>query len=122
MAKLDSTTVYGKLTVTSVIHGYNIRTINAQTGTTYTADADDKGVLITLTNASAITFTLPPDVFEVGDWFEIVCGGAGDVTVSEGTGVTLNSADSYDTLSTQYKAASFICTASNTFLGIGLES
>ena len=36
------------------------QTFNAQTGTSYTLMAGDAGVHVTLSNASAITLTLPP--------------------------------------------------------------
>ena len=44
---------------------------NAQTGTTYTLVAGDLNKLVTLSNASAITLTVPPSVFSAGDEIHI---------------------------------------------------
>jgi len=59
--------------------------INNQTGTTYTAVLADAGKLITLSNASAITFTLPANssvAYPVGTVIQLVQLGAGQVTVA----------------------------------------
>jgi hypothetical protein len=40
---------------------------NAQTGTTYTLVAADSGKLVTTSNASAITVTVPPSIFAAGE-------------------------------------------------------
>jgi len=42
------------------------QTINAQTGTTYTLVASDSAKLVTTSNASAVTVTIPPSVFSTG--------------------------------------------------------
>ena len=58
--------------------------VNAQTGTTYTLQASDAGKLVTLTNAAAITLTIPGNVFTVpaGKVVRVDClvAGAGMVT------------------------------------------
>ena len=96
---------------------------NAQTGTTYTlvlADASSKWV--TLSNASAITLTVPPSVFSAGDSINIQQIGAGQVTLSQGSGVTITSTGATSTapkLRAQYSSATIICTASNTFTVVG---
>jgi hypothetical protein len=95
---------------------------NAQTGTTYTLVAADLGKLVTLSNASAITLTLPPSVFATGNTINIQQIGAGQVTLSQGAGVTITSTGataSAPKLKKQYSAATIICTASNTFTVIG---
>ena len=62
---------------------------NAQTGTTYTfvlADADNK--LVTASNASAITVSIPTNAsvaFPIGTQLNIIQIGAGQVTVSAAT-------------------------------------
>lgn len=97
-------------------------TLNAQTGTTYTLVAADSGKLVTLSNGSGITLTLPPSVFSVGEQINIAQTGAGQVTFAQGAGVTINSTGAAPTapkISKQYGAATAICTASNTFLVIG---
>ena len=64
--------------------------INAQTGTTYTLVASDAGKLVTLTNAAAITLTVPGAVFTAGQRVDIGQRGAGAVTVVAGSGMTVN--------------------------------
>lgn len=96
--------------------------LNAQTGTTYTLVAGDSGKLVTLANASAITLTVPPSVFSVGEQINIAQTGAGQVTFAQGAGVTIVSTGataSAPKISKQYAAATVICTASNTFLIVG---
>ena len=54
--------------------------IQAQTGTTYTPVLADSAKLITLTNASAITLTIPPNssvAYPTGTQLLIYQGGAG---------------------------------------------
>ena len=64
---------------------------NAQTGTTYTLVAADLGKLVTLSNAGAITLTVPPSVFTTGNIINIQQIGAGQVTFAQGAGVTITS-------------------------------
>ena len=94
--------------------------INAQTGTTYTAQASDVGKLITLSNAAAIALTIPPSVFAIGDQINIMQGnsGSGVVTISGGS-VTLNSNGAKLKTNGQYAVATILCTAANTFLVMG---
>lgn len=118
-----SQTLTNKTLTAPVINGGLINlTLNAQTGTTYTLVAGDSGKLVTLANASAITLTIPPSVFAVGEQINIAQTGAGQVTFSQGSGVTIVSTGataSAPKISKQYAAATVICTASNTFLVIG---
>jgi len=95
---------------------------DSETGTTYTLIAANLNQLVTLNNASAITLTVPPSVFSAGDVINIAQIGAGQVTLSQGAGVTINSTGATATapkLRARYSAASIICTASNTFLVVG---
>ena len=95
---------------------------NAQTGTTYTLVIGDLGKLVTLSNASGITLTVPPSVFATGNIINIQQIGAGQVTLAQGAGVTITSTGataSAPKLKKQYSAATIICTASNTFTVIG---
>jgi len=97
-------------------------TLNAQTGTTYTTVLSDKDKFVTLTNASAITLTLPPSVYSAGQQIHFAQLGAGQVTFTQGAGVTINSTGATATapkIRAQYGTATAICTASNTFLVIG---
>jgi hypothetical protein len=102
--------------------GGGIAAINAQTGTTYTLVAGDLNDLVTLSNAGAITLTVPPSVFSANDVINIAQIGAGQVTFAQGAGVTITSTGATATapkLRVQYSSASVICTASNTFLVVG---
>lgn len=68
------------------------QTINAQTGTSYTLSDTDRGKLITLNNAAAISLTVPQDsavTWAVGSWCELMQLGAGQITVVAGSGATL---------------------------------
>lgn len=69
-----------------------VQEINAQTGTSYTLVAEDAGKLVTLSNASPITLTVPQDSdasIPVGTYVDLMQLAAGQVTVAAGTGVTL---------------------------------
>lgn len=66
--------------------------INAQTGTSYTTVLADNGKLVTLSNAAAIAVTIPPNssvAYPVGAQINMAQLGAGQVTVSGGSGVTI---------------------------------
>lgn len=59
--------------------------LNAQTGTTYTLVLGDAAKTVTLTNASAITLSVPTNAsvaFAIGTQILLYQGGAGQVTVS----------------------------------------
>jgi len=95
---------------------------NAQTGTTYSLIASDQDKLVTLSNAAAITLTVPPSVFSAGQLVNIQQIGAGQVTLAAGAGVTITSTGATSAapkLRAQFSAATVVCTASNTFTVIG---
>ena len=97
-------------------------TLNAQTGTTYTLVSGDVNKLVTLSNASAITLTVPNGVFTVGQQINIQQIGAGQVTVASDGTTVLTSTGATSTapkLRAQYSAATIICTSSNNFTVIG---
>jgi hypothetical protein len=116
---VDSTTATGLKWATPT--DVNI-TFNAQTGTTYSLVAGDVNKLVTLSNASAITLTVPNGVFTTGQQINVQALGAGQVTIqSDGTTV-LTSTGATSTapkLRAQYSAATIICTSSNNFTVIG---
>jgi hypothetical protein len=95
---------------------------NAQTGTTYTLVAADLGKLVTTSNASAVTVTIPPSVFTTGNIINVQSIGVGLTSFAEGAGVTITSTGasaSAPILRARYSAASIICTGSNTFTIVG---
>jgi hypothetical protein len=95
---------------------------NAQTGTTYTLVASDLGKLVTSSNASAVTITVPPSVFATGNIINVQSIGVGLTSFAQGAGVTITSTgatSSAPTLRARYSACSIICTGSNTFTIIG---
>ena len=66
--------------------------INTQTGTSYTLVIADDTSLITLANASSIAVTIPLNSsvpFPIGSCVDLVQFGAGQVTISGASGVTL---------------------------------
>lgn len=102
--------------------GGGISGFNAQTGTTYTLVSGDLNKLVTASNASAITITVPPSVYSANDVINVQQIGAGQVTFAQGSGVTITSTggtSSAPKLRAQYSSASVICTASNTFTIVG---
>ena len=95
---------------------------NAQTGTTYTLVAADAGKLVTTSNASPITVTIPPSVFSAGQQINVQSIGVGLTTFAQGAGVTITSTgatSSAPKLRVRYSAATVICTASNVFTIVG---
>jgi|688.fasta_scaffold12113_11 hypothetical protein len=95
--------------------------LNNQTGTTYTLVSADRGKLVSLSNASAITLTIPTNAttaFPTGTRIDIIQTGAGQVTVG-GAGVTINSKLSNKKLTGQGSAASLIKFATDTWWLVG---
>jgi hypothetical protein len=95
---------------------------NAQTGTTYTLVAADSGKLVTTSNASAVTVTIPPSVFSSGNQINVQSIGVGLTSFVAGAGVTITSTGATAAapiLRARYSACTIICTASNTFTVIG---
>lgn len=95
---------------------------NAQTGTTYTLVATDLNKLVTTSNASAVTVTIPPSVFSAGQQINVQSIGVGLTSFAAGSGVTITSTGATataPTLRARYSACTIICTASNTFTVIG---
>jgi len=96
---------------------------NAQTGTTYTlviADAANK--LVTTSNASPVTVTIPPSVFAAGNQINVQSIGVGLTTFAAGVGVTITSVGASAAapkLRARYSACTIICTASDVFTVIG---
>lgn len=75
-----------------------------ETGTTYTFLASDTGKVITFTNGSAITATVPNDLPK-GWGVTCIQLGAGQVTFSPASGTTINNRQGHDKISGQYGMA-----------------
>src|SRR5574337_836762 len=74
--------------------GSGITAINEQTGTTYTLVAGDATKCVRCTNAAAITLTVPDNAtaaIPVKSIIMVLQGGAGAITVTADSGVTLES-------------------------------
>lgn len=74
--------------------------INDQTGTSYTLALTDAGKDVRCTNASPVTLTVPPNssvAFTIGSVVLFSQGGAGAVTATAGSGVTLRAANGAST-------------------------
>jgi len=96
-------------------------TINAQTGTSYTLVLTDAHDLVTLSNASAITLTIPTNAsvaFAIGDQVNVVQLGAGQVTIG-GAGVTIRSQGSKLKINGQYAAATLVKIGTDEWVIIG---
>lgn len=100
--------------------GDKVLAINAQTGTTYTLVLSDAGKLVTLTNGSAITLTVPTNAsvaYPVGTVIAVAQLGAGLVTVAGASGVTINGVTpGDDDLAGQWATASLTKLATDTWL------
>ena len=96
---------------------------NAQTGTTYTLVlTDSQNKLVTTSNASAITVTVPPSIFSAGNTINLQSIGVGLTTFAAGAGVTITSTGASAAapiLRARYSACTIICTASNVFTIVG---
>jgi hypothetical protein len=86
-------------------------TLNTQVGTTYTPVIADAQKLVTLDNPASITLTVPPASsagFQKGDQINLLQLGDGQVTVTNGVGVTLNAQGNKKKLNGKWAAATLI--------------
>jgi hypothetical protein len=95
--------------------GYRITSnaINALTGTTYSLLTSDNGKIITWSNASGVTLTVPSGL-PVGFNTTVIQIGAGAVGIT-GSGITLNSFEGKRRTAGQHAAVSIISYSSNVF-------
>ena len=116
---LSALTVTGAVTAGSIVAPL---AINAQTGTTYTFVLADQGKLVTASNGSAQTYTVPPNssvAYSVGTTITVIGIGAGKVTLAQGSGVTINSKDSEKAIDGQHASVTCIKTATDTWQLVG---
>ena len=119
--------VTGDVLTSGMFNGLVAFTLNAQTGTTYTAVSTDQyQVLVTMSNASANAFKIPTNAsvaFAVGTVITVMNIGAGVCTISAvtpGTTTVLSAGTvaASPTLS-QYKSAVCIKTATDAWYVVG---
>jgi len=95
-------------------------TVNAQTGTTYTLALADGGNVVTMSNASANTLTIPTNAsvaFPTGTIILVYQLGAGATTITADTGVTLNGISAGSgTMNTQYGGVSLLKIGTDTWV------
>ena len=102
-------------------------TVNAQTGTTYTAvKADGLNAIVTMDNASANTFRIPTDAtynFPTGTTLLVYQKGAGVTTinaVTSGTTTVVSAGATADApVLARYKSAACIKIAANSWIVVG---
>lgn len=95
--------------------------VNAQTGTSYSLTLTDSGSLVTLNNSGAITLTVPPQSsvsWVDGAVVSLAQLGAGQVTVTAGAGVTINSSPGLK-IAAQYGGAQLFRLSQDNWLLIG---
>jgi hypothetical protein len=97
------------------------KTVNTQTGTAYTLVLGDANNLVDMNNAAASTLTVPPNsnvAFPVGTIIEGNQLGAGQVTLTPGSGVTINATPGLK-VAAQYGTYGLRKTATDTWLAYG---
>ena len=117
----DTGTVTDTMLATGVAKAGFRSTLNDQTGTTYTLVLTDLAKLVTLSNAGAITLTVPLNssvAFAIGDRIDLLQKGAGQVTVAAAGGVTINSTPGLK-LRAQWSSATVVKLDTNTWVLIG---
>lgn len=99
--------------------------LNAQTGTSYTFVLTDNYKLVTASNASTQTYTIPPNssvAYPIGSVINVIQIGAGQVSFAQGSGVTIASTGataSAPKLRVQYSAASAIKVGTDSWYIVG---
>jgi hypothetical protein len=119
--------VTGDVLTSSMFNGLVAFTLNAQTGTTYTAVSTDQyQTLVTMSNASANAFKIPTNAsvaFAIGTVITVMNIGAGTCTISAvtpGTTTVLSSgATAASPTLTQYRSAALIKTGTDAWYVVG---
>ena len=119
--------VTGDVLTSGMFNGLVAFTLNAQTGTTYTAVSTDQyQVLVTMSNASANAFKIPTNAsvaFAIGTVITVMNIGAGVCTISAvtpGTTTVLSAgATAASPTLAQYKSAACIKTGTDTWYVVG---
>lgn len=131
---LGSSTISGS-TITSTTIDYSLNTItnlpsptaavltfNAYSGAANTLVAADAYKLVTVSNATTTTLTVPLSTFTAGQYINVQQVSTGNVTIVGASGVTITSAGGTSAspiLRANQSAATIICTATNIFTVVG---
>lgn len=109
--------------IASLGYSTKTRTTRANTGTTDTLVLADAGNIVTSSNASAQTVTIPPNssvAFAVGTQIDIINKGAGVTSVAGGAGVTVNGVSTgTGAIDAQYKAVTIIKDETDVWFMVG---
>jgi hypothetical protein len=119
--------VTGEVLTAGMFNGLVAFTLNAQTGTTYTAVSTDQyQVLVTMSNASANAFKIPTNAsvaFAIGTVITVMNIGAGTCTISATTSGTTTVLSAGGTAAAptlaQYRSAACIKTGTDTWYVVG---
>jgi hypothetical protein len=120
----DGATAWNSLSYAE-LSGTDKFTINEQTGTAYTLVAADAGKLLKMDNAAATTLTVPPNssvAFDIGVTVTVVNYGAGQVTLTQGAGVTIYSYNAALSITGQYGQAVLTKCDTDLWIAAGLLS
>lgn len=115
----------GDVMSAGMFNGLVAFTLNDQTSTSYTlALTDQYQVLVTRSNASASTLTIPTNAsvaFPVGTVITVLNKGTGAVTISGDSGVTVLSAgaSAASPVLNQYKSCALMQTSANNWYVVG---
>ena len=117
----------GDVMTSAMFNGLVAFTINAQTGTTYTAVSTDQyQTLVTMSNASANAFKIPTNAsvaFPVGTVITVMNIGAGTCTISAVTSGTTTVLSAGSTAASpniaQYRSAACIKTGTDAWYVVG---
>ena len=111
--------------VNSITEGVNdiaFGVLNAQTGTTYTLALTDVAKVVSLSNAAAITLTVPDNAsiaLPVGTQILLYQGGAGQVTITPAAGVDVRSNGAKLKIAGQYAVAGLLKLATDEWVAFG---
>jgi hypothetical protein len=115
----------GEVLLASDVNLYlsNEAVLTSSTATAYTVNTDDRYKTLVFTSGSAVTVTVgTATAFEPGERVDIVQDGAGVVTVSAGTTVTLagrgTAVTSY-AIGQRYDGVTILCVGTNSYRLIG---
>jgi hypothetical protein len=104
-------------------NGSEIEDFNAsfdtETGTTATLDDSDNGKVLIFTNSGNIVLTVPASTLAIGFNCLIVQKGAGEITLTAASGVTINNRNSHIKTADQWAVMTLICIDTNVFVSSG---